>query len=467
MTPELPGPARAAILAQGELYEVGGSVRDRLLGRLPYDCDYLATGIPLDDLVRLLSRFGYADWVGRSFGVIKFTFRERDAESTTVDIALPRKEKSTGSGHRDFEVEFDPALPIEEDLVRRDFTVNAMAINLRTDALVDPTGGRADLEARRLRLIFPAAFTEDPLRILRALGLVARLNFTLDPDLRRSLEAHVEQLGGVAPERVAEELTKILTLAEKPGPALRLMAETGVLDVLIPELRPAVGCDQPGSYHAFDVFEHSLRVVDAAPTRLALRWAALLHDVEKPRTKEVKGDKVTFYNHEILGAETARQVLNRLRYGHDLSAHVAVLIERHLFNTDMGDRGLRRLVRAVGTDRIDDLLDLRRADVVGQGMGGSAEDVDLFALRIRALLDARPPFTRSELAVDGHALMEAFDLEPGPELGETLNYLLDRVLDEPEHNDRETLLRWAAAYLHRGLAVAAPVLLSAVALLGG
>jgi len=468
MTPELPEAVRAAILARGELYEVGGSVRDRLLGAERFDRDYVVTGIPLDELVRLLSRFGYADWVGRSFGVIKFTFRTGDGETaTTADIALPRREKSTGTGHRDFAVEFDLNLPIEVDLARRDFTVNAMAIDLRTGALIDPTGGQADLADGRLRLIFPAAFAEDPLRMLRALGLVARLNFTLDSDLQTALKSHVHLLDQVAPERIAEEFTKLLTLAETPSPALRLMEETGVLDVLLPELRPAVNCDQPGPYHAFDVFEHSLRVVDAAPPRLALRWAALLHDVEKPRTKEVREDKVTFYNHEILGAETARRILGRLRYGHDLCAHVAVLIERHLFNTDMGERGLRRLIRAVGVERMEDLLDLRRADVVGQGMGGLAEDVDVFEARIAAELAASPPFTRSALAVDGHVLMEAFDLAPGPELGRALDYLLDRVLDEPEHNERETLLKWAAEFLHRGLAVAAPVLLSAVALLGG
>jgi tRNA nucleotidyltransferase (CCA-adding enzyme) len=468
MSHELPQALREALLAEGGLYEVGGSVRDRFLGRALYDRDYLVTGIALPDLVRMLSRFGYADLVGRSFGVVKFTFHPPDtAHSVTVDIALPRRERSTGPGHRDFEVDFDPSLPIEEDLVRRDFTVNALAIDLGNGSLIDPTGGRRDIEEMRLRLISPRAIEEDPLRMLRALGLVARFEFRLDPPLEAALHGQAGLLGDVAPERIAEEFTKILTLAPKPSLALRLLETTGMLDVLIPELRPAVGCDQPGPYHAYDVFEHSLRVVDAAPPRLALRWAALLHDVDKPRTKEVREDKVTFYNHDVLGAETARRILNRLRYGHELATQVSVLIERHLFNTDMGDRGLRRLIRAVGVDRMDDLLDLRRADVEGQGMGASTADVDAFAVRVAETLAARPPFTRTELAVDGHALMEAFDLPPGPQLGETLNHLLERVLDEPERNDRETLLKWAAEFLHRGVALVAPVLLSAVVLLGG
>jgi putative nucleotidyltransferase with HDIG domain len=468
MNVELPAPLRSALLAAGRLYEVGGSVRDRYLGRPLYDRDYLVTGIPLPDLERLLSRFGYADLVGRSFGVVKFTFHPPDSErAVTVDIALPRRERSTGPGHRDFEVDFDPSLPVEDDLVRRDFTVNAMAIDLATGDLIDPTGGRRDVEERRLRLISPSAIEEDPLRMLRALGLVARFGFSLDPPLEAALHSRAGLLREVAPERIAEEFTKILTLAPRPSPALRLMETTGILDVLIPELRDSAGCDQPGPYHAYDVFEHSLRVVDAAPPRLALRWAALLHDVEKPRTREIREDKVTFYNHEVLGAETARKILSRFRYGHELAAHVEVLIERHLFNTDMGDRGLRRLVRAVGVDRMDDLLDLRRADVEGQGMGAPTDDVDLFAARLAELLAAQPPFTRSELAVDGHALMETFGLPPGPKLGRTLDFLLERVLDEPEKNDRETLLKWAAEFLHRGVALAAPALLYAVALLGG
>jgi tRNA nucleotidyltransferase (CCA-adding enzyme) len=245
------------------------------------------------------------------------------------------------------------------------------------------------------------------------------------------------------------------------------MVETGMLDVLLPELRAAVGCEQPGPYHAFDVWEHSLRTVDACPARPALRWAALLHDVEKPSTKEVSDGKVTFYNHERLGAHTARSILSRLRYGRDLTEHVAVLIERHLFNTDMGDKGLRRLIRAVGPDRMADLLDLRRADVVAQGTGGRTDDVDEFERRFRAELAAQPPFTRSDLAVDGHDLMVNLDLTPGPRLGEVLDFLLERVLDEPNKNDRDTLLAWAREYLKRGTVLVAPFIMASAAISGG
>jgi putative nucleotidyltransferase with HDIG domain len=468
VTADLPTPVRNAILAQGELYEVGGSVRDRLMKVPLYDRDYLVQGIPMPELVELLNRHGHADWVGRSFGVVKFTFRsEVRGPRHTVDMALPRRERSTGPGHREFEVDYDPDLPLEEDLRRRDFTVNAMAVRLRDDTLIDPCGGQQDLKAHLLRLIFPEAFREDPLRMLRALGLVARFGFALDADLETRLRADVQLLREVSPERIAEEFSKIFLLAQTPSPALRLLESTRLLDVILPEMRPMVACDQPGPYHAYDVFEHTCRTVDAAPPRLAVRWAAFLHDVEKPRTKAVLDDKVTFYNHENLGARTAEVILKRLRCGHDLVEHVAVLIERHLFNTDMGEKGLRRLIRAVGVERMPDLLALRRADVVGQGMGAGTVDVDEFEARVRSEVEAKPPFSRNDLAVDGNDLMQELSLPPGPRLGEMLDFLLERVLDEPQKNDRPTLLRWAREYMDRGAVLMVPLILGSLTFLGG
>lgn len=454
MSSPLPRDVIELLQRRGEVYEVGGSVRDRLLGREPLDYDYLVRGIVLEDLVEMLRAKGYADWVGRSFGVIKFTF-ETDGGRTTVDVALPRSERSTGPGHRDFEVTYDPGIPVETDLGRRDFTANAMAVRLSDGVLIDPFGGRDDVMARRLRLVFPQAFEEDPLRLLRALGLLARFGFAPEPQLLSSLSKCAPLLAEVSPERIAEEFSKLLTLAEKPSVALRLMRDTGMLAQLLPELVDTVGCDQSGPYHAHDVFEHTCHTVDAAPPRLVVRWAALLHDVSKPATREVREGKLTFYNHEHMGADVSRRVLGRLRYGRDLVDQVAVLVERHLFNTDMGDRGLRRLIRAVGPEHMGDLMALRRADVQGQGMGAPTEDVDQFQARVEAEITARRPFSRADLAVDGSDLMNELDLPPGPRLGRILDHLLEKVLDEPEHNERATLLAWAREYLHFDTALVA------------
>jgi len=468
MTAQLPSEVRNAILRTGELYEVGGSVRDMKLGVPLLDRDYLVRGIAMKDLVALLRPFGHADWVGRSFGVIKFTFTgDGPEQASTVDIALPRRERSTGTGHREFEVDYDPELSLEDDLKRRDFTVNAMAVNMRDGSLIDPFGGQEDLSQLNLKLIFPEAFSEDPLRMLRAMGLVARFDFSLDPELRDRLANDYPLLRDVSAERIAEEFNKILLRAATPSTALRLMESIGMLDVLLPELRPAVGCDQPGPYHKYDVFEHSCRTVDAAPQRLALRWAALLHDVEKPATKHVTANKVTFYNHEVLGARTATNVLNRLRYGRDMIEHVAVLIERHLFNTDMGDKGLRRLIRRVTPDRMPDLFDLRRADVIGMGMGEHADDVDALELRFRAEIDANSPLCRADLAVDGRVLMTELNIAPGKELGKVIDYLLERVLDEPMKNEKSVLVALARKYLDRGAVLAASAIFGTLTYLGG
>jgi putative nucleotidyltransferase with HDIG domain len=331
----------------------------------------------------------------------------------------------------------------------------------------DPFGGRRDLESGHLKLIFDRAFEEDPLRMLRAMGFAARFDLQLDDPLRERLISQVDLLREVSAERTAEEFTKLFTRATHPSRALRLMAQTGMLDVLLPELRPSVDCDQPGPYHAYDVYEHTCRTVDACPARLALRWAALLHDVAKPETKHFKGDRVTFYNHENIGADTARKILGRLRYGREIEEHVAILIERHLFNTDMGDRGLRRLIKAVGPDRLPDLLDLRRADVEAQGMGGSTEDVDEFEKRIRGELEAHRPFSRSDLALDGHMLMTELGLTAGPVLGGVLDHLMERVLDDPDGNDRSTLMRWAQEYVRGDSVMVACAVLGSMAAIGG
>ena len=430
----------AEILTRGRIYEVGGAVRDRLLSSQveSKDRDYLVTGIEYDDLTRLLRRHGRVDLVGQSFGVIKFT-QFVDGLACTFDIALPRKEYSVGWGHRDFQVSFDPTLSIEEDLKRRDFTVNAMGFDLENGELVDPLGGQADLKARRLRMVHDKSFEEDPLRMLRAVQFAARLDFEIEELTFEAMHEQAELIATVSAERIAEELTKLLTLAELPSHGFRLMQQSGLLKHILPELDYCVGVTQPGPYHKFDVFEHVIHTIDACPARLPLRLAALFHDICKPIAKrEVEGG-ATFYGHEMQGAKVGKRVMTRLHYGKDLTQDVAVLVGRHMFTTDVTDKGLRRLVRRTGVDLIFDLLDLRRADVVAQGMGGSTEDVDEFEDAIRAELLRKPPFSVSDLEINGNDIMERYEIAPSQMVGQILNHLLEKVLDDPEHNTRPQL----------------------------
>lgn len=439
--------AISAIASKGRIYEVGGAVRDRFLKRVHdiKDRDYLVTGLPYDELSRLLRRFGRVDLVGRSFGVIKFT-QFSDDSSITFDISLPRKEFSTGEGHRDFHVAFDPNLPVEVDLERRDFTINAMAVALDDNKLVDPLGGMADLENKLIRMVAPNSFVEDPLRMLRAVQFAARFEFEIEVSTFAAMAEHAHRLSTVSPERIQEELNKLLVKAAKPSIGFQLMQRTGLLPHFFPELEDCVGIDQPGGYHAFNVFEHILYTVDATPPRLRLRLAALFHDIRKPQHKRLVEDGATFYGHEMGGARAAQTVMKRLRYPNDLTKQVVVLVERHMFTTDVTDKGMRRLIRRVGQDLIFDLLDLRRADVVAQGKGGTTEDVDEFEQAIRDEIDRKPPFGLSDLALSGNDVMILLDIGEGKIVGEVLNHLLEHVLDFPENNTREKLESLAKEY---------------------
>ena len=436
------------MLESGRIYEVGGAVRDRYLLRTATrkDYDYLVTGITYDDLTRILGRFGRVDLVGRSFGVIKFTQRI-EGDQHTFDIALPREEFSTGSGHRDFSVTFDPDLGVEEDLRRRDFTVNAMAIELDSGELIDPLGGMVDLKKRQLRIVYDESFRDDPLRMLRAVQFAARFEFDIEPATLESLRSSVDLIRTVTPERIAEELNKLMIRADAPSIGFKLMQSTGLLHHIIPELEACVGVDQPGGYHAYDVFEHSMRIIDACPTgNLGLRMAALFHDINKPQAKRIVENGATFYGHEVIGAKTARDVLMRLRYSNELIDEVSLLVDRHMFTTDVTDKGVRRLIRKLGQELVFDLLDLRRADVIAQGMGGTTEDVDELEERIRQQIAYQPPFGLSDLAVDGRMIMELLSIEPGPEVGRVLDHLMEKVLDDPECNTREQLESFAREF---------------------
>jgi len=285
-----------AVLRKGKIYEVGGAVRDQLLGLPVKERDYLVTGIPYQELASLLQDYGRVDLVGRSFGVIKFT-QSHGNERTTFDIALPRREFSTGVGHKDFEVSFDPSLPIEEDLGRRDFTMNAIAIPLGGGELIDPVGGEADLKRKLIRMVSPQSFPEDPLRMLRAVQFAARFQFEIEAETFASMKENSELINSVSSERIAEELNNLLTRSERPSCGFHLMQKSGLLKQILPELEATVGVEQPGGFHMYNVFEHTLHAVDAAPPSLRIRLAALFHDITKPQAKQLTDGRIFFGTH--------------------------------------------------------------------------------------------------------------------------------------------------------------------------
>jgi tRNA nucleotidyltransferase (CCA-adding enzyme) len=443
------------ILRKGKIYAVGGAVRDKYISPVmpDMDRDYLVTGIPLDDLRALLSEFGKVDLVGKSFGVMKFLPFKRFDGNAVFDIALPRTEYSTGPGHRDFKVDYDHNLRVEEDLARRDFTINAMAEDLSTGKLVDPLNGRADIKERLIRITNPDSFKDDPLRMLRAIQFAARFEFELENDTLGSLQENAGLITTISPERIQEELNKLLLKAKYPSSGFRLMQRVGLLKKILPELAAAVGVDQPGGYHAHDVFEHSILTVDYAPRELVIRLAALLHDISKPDTKVPNEEGgATFYGHEKKGSRVARRILQRLRYSNQIIDQACLLVDKHMFTTGVTDNGVRRLIRRMGEDLVFVLLDLRRADVAAQGKGGSTQDVDELEQRIKLELEKKPPFGLKDLEIDGNDIMDAFKLDPSPLVGRVLNHLLEMVLDDPDLNDKERLMTEAKFFLERASA---------------
>lgn len=437
-------PWQADVLGAGELFRVGGTVRDRLLG-LPdvADTDFLVRGVAPDDLEAILARHGAWSLVGRTFGVYKFTPR---STNETVDIVYPRTEASTGVGHRDFEVRSDWMLPVESDLGRRDFTINAIAERVPDGTVVDPFGGRADLERRVLRMIFPKAFEEDPLRILRGARFAARFDLAVDGATLAALRAAAGLLSTVSAERVQDEFSKTLAQCERPSRAFHLLHEIGSLATWLPELERCAGVIQ-NEYHPDDVYWHSLKSCDAAPRgRLLVRWAALLHDLGKVDARqelvENGASRVVFYGHEVLSAAMTEAILSRLRYPREFTAACRHLVAEHMYRYEASWKPstVRRFMRRIGDHHLDDLLALREADCRSRHL--EDELVQLADLRARIDDERRGQAVLkvTDLAIDGRDVMREAKLPSGPAVRRVLEHLLDRVMETPALNTREGLL---------------------------
>jgi putative nucleotidyltransferase with HDIG domain len=437
------------IMDLGELYRVGGSVRDELL-RVPYggeDVDYLVRGVPPDQLLEVLSRHGKVALVGRSFGVYKFQPADEDHD---IDIAYPRKEVSTGPKHRDFRIKTNWQLPVEDDLGRRDFTINAIAQRVNDGQIIDPHGGREDIGSRRLRMIFVEAFEEDPLRILRGVRFATRFSLVIESETLDAMKGAAKLLDTLSGERLQDEFDKLFRQCDKPSAGLDCLWKLGALAVVLPELDRCVGVEQ-NEYHPDDVYWHSLKSCDEAPRdNLVVRWAALLHDlgkVDKKQTVEDKeaegpGEKVVFYGHETVSAEMAGRILARLRYSTDFIRDCVALVANHMFffSPDWNPATVRRFIRRVGAERLDDLFLLREADSRSRSRNQEIDRLEELRRRVEDELDAERAFRICDLAIDGSDVMSVLGLKEGVEVGRILKEIFELVTDEPSLNDREKLL---------------------------
>ena len=449
-------------------YVVGGSLRDALLGRMPADWD-LATDARPDRLVALFPGSVYEN----KFGTVAVR-RDRDV----FEVTTFRLEHEYADFRRPHRLEFGD--DIVADLARRDFTVNAIAWgrgprgeagpdagagapagadrpseadrpadpDRPTDAnrLVDPFGGRDDLALRTLRAVGDpdARFREDALRMISAVRLAATLSFEIEPATLAAITANAELARHLSGERIGAELEKLLA-APRPSIGLSLAQQTGLLAVLSPELAAQRGIPQnkvPGE----DLWDHTLRTVDAAPAeRPVVRLAALVHDIGKPAT--ITDGR--FPHHETVGAQLAGALLRRLRYPRSAAETVVHLVRHHMFHADPDatDAAIRRFIKRVGAEHLDALFALRRADDIGSGVSPDDPAMGAFRARIDRELHAAHPLDRSALAIDGNDLMAELGLAPGPRLGRVIAELLDRVIADPGLNERGSLLLLAQGIL--------------------
>ena len=411
-----------ALEKQGKrAYLIGGAVRDHLLGRPIHDYD-VGTDATTEEIASAFQKEGIHAAL-LHHGTVLAHFGEKEVEVTPFRGDDPHS--------------------LESDLIHRDFTVNAIAYSPR-EGFLDPLGGREDLRQKLLRSYSPKeSFGEDPLRILRGVRLEGELGFSLEPHTAVMMRKMAKQVLFSAPERIGEELAKILVL---PRSDERIREHLPLFLLLFPELSPCVGFNQHSSHHQFDVLEHSLHALRFMKVRSApCCYAALFHDVAKPRCFFLEGGEGHFYGHDKEGAKILRNVLTRYRYGKDFIEEACFLVEHHMFQIEKR-KTLKRYLRDYGEKRMNELFALREADVraCSEGNSRAKKTPYLEALRREtvSILNEKAPLSLKDLSIHGDDL-KAIGMAPGPRMGEILKELWEEVLDEKIPNEKKALLERA------------------------
>jgi poly(A) polymerase len=436
-----------------QLYIVGGTVRDVLLHREDSNDEDLATDATPDEIKRIVAPThpNAVVLVGERFGTVRLHYSHYIVEITTF-----RSERYNPNSRKP-EVCFGTVL--EDDLLRRDFTINAMACHPLTGEIIDLFGGRQDLEAHLLRAVGnepDKRFDEDPLRLLRAVRFAAQLDFTIEPETRRSIVRQAAKLQKISRERIRDEMNKLLVSAN-PAKGLDLLVELRLMEWIVSEVLALRGVSQQPqrAVHTKDVYMHVLRVVERSSPRLACRWSALLHDIAKPRTRTVEDGKVHFFGHEDVGAYMARDILKRLHFDRDFIESVSKIVRLHMrvnaYTADWTDGAVRRLMLESGDD-LPDLLDLSRADITSY----RADKVTRAAARVAELAERSQRLKEEAERVplksplDGNELMEMFGRGPGPWLRPIKDHLLSLVIDGVlAPDDKEEAVKIASAMLDK------------------
>lgn len=428
-----------------QCFLVGGTIRNRMMGLEMSDFD-LATDAQPEEVMKL---FRKVIPTGIQHGTVTVLFKGHSFEVTTFRV----ESGYTNLRHPD-SIRFTP--DIMEDLKRRDFTVNAMALNLSSGELLDPHEGQKDIERRIIRAIGDPRerFNEDGLRLLRAVRFMSQLTFSIETSTLEGMKVCADNIKQVSSERIRDELVKIL-LSPKPSRAFLNMEETGILDHILPELSACRGITQKGN-HEFDVFDHSIYAADGASKHaLEIPLAALLHDIGKGPTR--KFDELgipTFYNHERESVKMAHTLLKRLKFSRAVEDKVCHLIEHHMFNyhESWSDAAVRRFLSRVHPKNVQDLFHLRRADSYGtNGVHPPAQPLLDFEKRINEVISKDEALSIRDLRLNGHDLHKEAGIPKGPQMGLILEFLLEAVLDDPSLNEKEKLLEMAVKFYQERL----------------
>lgn len=408
---------------------VGGCVRDLLLGKQPKDFDICTKALP-DQVKGLFPRV--VD-TGIKYGTVTVF-----SEGLPVEVTTFRKVVNNPDGPRASEITYGSEA--SEDVLKRDFTINGLLFD--GNQVIDYVCGLADLENRVIRAVedLDARFREDPLRMVRAIRFCCQLKFQIEADTSKAVERNAALIDKVSPERIREEFNKIL-LSDCPDTGFRLLHQTGLLNFVLPELEQCFGFEQRNPHHSQDVFEHILTVIRNTPPRLKTRWAALLHDIGKPLTFSLDENEIGhFYEHNLKSYDLSKEILTRFMFDNKMIRQVSLLIKEHMSKLKSPKRSaIKRLINRVGVDNIDDLLDLQIADVKRPEKMNEVDNLERVKTDVQGILQENEPMNPRELAVNGDDLI-ALGIKPGKMIGQILNELTEKVIDNPKLNTREDLL---------------------------
>jgi tRNA nucleotidyltransferase (CCA-adding enzyme) len=404
-----------------QAFIVGGAIRDSLLGCQANDWDVATDATPdsIHDLFPEMTSFNL------KHGTVTLVSQGRNFEVTT------------------FRGTVGFSLRIEEDLAHRDCTFNAMAYDITNKRIIDPFGGQRDIEEKVVRAVLNPSerFQEDPLRMMRAIRFSLELGYAIEPETLMAIQPMAQAIDSVAKERVRDELLKILVV-RRPSEGFHLMRKSGLLKGILPELVEGYR-KQQNNYHKYTIYRHTMETVDSIKDDPVLRLSALFHDIAKPRVRKKINGRWRFFGHATASAELTKEIMMRLKFSNERITRVTHLIAYHMFDykQKLSDKAVRRFIKRIGADNVDDIIALRKADDLAHGLGKGFESrIEEFKNRIHVQVDRSPAFTISGLAINGYDVMAVSGLQPGPRVGRILNQLLEEVIEKPEYNRKDKLV---------------------------